>query len=473
MALWTEPHWSEGMFLRPHHLQTDRQWVQTTTAAGFDALRPFAWGFTELRIAPEPLEKLTLRLDGAIVRMRDGTWVRVPDNTDVAPLNFEKALNEAEGGSLTVFLGIPRRQEVRANSVALEQPELTDGNPRFEPHPLMRRDENTGKNPQMVYVRRIRGRLFTPSEDMTEFETVPVCALRRSDRPGAVPELETLGAGPVLTIRAHAGLSSVITSLADQVEAKNEVLAREAREQRMMFTDGVAANSEHLLKVHVLNETRAHLRALLQAPVLHPYDVFVVLARLVGHLSVFHEELVPGALPVYDHDRPGPAFEALRRRIVVLLDAMRPMAYVERRFERKKDDRGREGLAIELDRSWIDQNLEMYVGLTAPEMDTQELERFIRARLNMKLASPTRAPRIHNIAVQGLRMETRAVPAGTLPRRDGLHYFRINKTIGSDQTDYWRECEQERGIRVSIQEGQLESFEAFRPTLYVILRERG
>jgi hypothetical protein len=156
----------------------------------------------------------------------------------------------------------------------------------------------------------------------------------------------------------------------------------------------------------------------------------------------------------------------------MLLDAMRPMAYVERRFTRKKDIRGHEGLEVELDRRWIDENLEMYVGMYSEEMEIQELERHIYSRLNLKLASPTRAPRIADTAVRGLRLEIKAVPAGTLPRRGGLHYFRINKTIGPDRTDYWRECEQERGIRVSLQERQLADFEKFQPSLYVILKSR-
>jgi predicted component of type VI protein secretion system len=362
-------------------------------------------------------------------------------------------------------------QEVRANSVSLEHPETVDGTPRFEPHPIKRRDENTGENPQMVYVRRMRGRLFTGADDTTGYEVLRVGTIRRSDRPGALPELDALGAGPLLAIQAHAGVSALVRSLGDQIEAKDEVLAREAREHRMMFTDGVAANTEHLLKVHVLNEVRAQMRALLQCPLLHPYDVFVLLARLVGHLSVFHDELVPGALPPYDHDRPGEALEQLRKRIVVLLEAMRPMAYIERRFARKKDARGKEGLEVDLDRSWIDQNLEMYVGLESDEMDITELERYVYNKLNLKLASPTRAPRIANIAVRGLRLEVKSVPAGTLPRRTALHYFKINKTMGADRTDYWRECEQEYGIRMSIQEGQLATLEQFKPALYVILKE--
>ena len=471
MSFWTEIHLSEGMFLRPHHLQVAQRWAETVVNAGLDSLRPYAWGFVRLSIATDPLENFTLRLDECVVRMKDGTWVAIPENTEVSPLNVQSAL-EAARGPLEVHLGIPQMQEVRANSVSLEHPEQVNGTPRYEPHPVVRRDENTGENAQMVYVRRIRGRLFAAGDDMTGYETVRIGSVVTSDRPGAVPELEGLSVGPVLAVQADCGLSGQLTSLADQIEAKDEVLAKEAREHRMLFTDGVAANTEHLLKLHALNEGRAQLRAMMGCPLLHPYEVYVVLSRLVGQLSVFHDDLVPGTLPEYDHDRPGESFARLRRLIEVRLDAMRPMLYVERRFARKKDARNHEGLEVELDRRWIDENLEMYVGLYSEELDIQELERYIYSRLNLKLASPGRAPRIIDTAVRGLRLEVKSVPAGTLPRRPGLHYFRINKTIGPDRADYWRECEQERGIRVSIQERQLADFEKFQPALYVILKSR-
>ncbi len=469
MTFWSQVHWSEGMFLRPHHLQAGQRWLETTIASGLDAIRPFAWGFVDLHVAPEPLENFTVRLDRCDLRLRDGTWVRIPENTEVEPLNVKKALEASEGG-LGVFFGVPQMQEVRANSVSLQNPEQIDGAPRYAPFPIVRRDENTGLNPQTIYVRRMRGRLFTAGEDMTGYDVVRVARIKRTDRPGALPELDEIGAGPLLAIQADRGLSALLASLSDQVEAKDEVLANEAREHHMLFTDGVAANTEHLLKLHVLNEARAQLKALMQCPLLHPYDVFVVLSTLVGHLSVFHDDLVPGTLPNYDHDNPGECFDRLRRRIVTLMEAMRPMAYVERRFSRKKDPRGLEALEVELDRKWIDENLEIFVAFQADEMESNELERFIKTTFDLKLASPARAPRIHGTAVSGLRIQIKAVPAGTLPRRQGLHYFRIDKTIGSDRTDYWRECEQEHGIRMSIREGQLSAIERLKPALYVVLK---
>ena len=73
MSFWTEIHWSEGMFLRPHHLQANQRRMETVVSAGFDAVRPFGWGFTHLEIAKEPLENATIRLDRCAARLKDGT----------------------------------------------------------------------------------------------------------------------------------------------------------------------------------------------------------------------------------------------------------------------------------------------------------------------------------------------------------------------------------------------------------------
>jgi len=471
MSFWTEVHWSEGMFLRPHHLQAGQRWMEGVVRAGLDATRPYAWGFLELEIAEAPLEKLTLRLDSCLARLADGAWVKIPENTVIEPLDFEAALDAAKG-PLDIYLGVPLMQAVRANSVSLQHPERTEGTPRFEPQAITRRDENTGENPQTVYVRRMRAKLFAAGDDMTGYETLRIGAVVRTDRPGAIPEVDDRAAGPLLAIQADPGLSRMLSSLTDQIEAKNEVLAREAREHRMLFTDGVATNTEHLLKLHALNEARSLFAALMQSPLLHPFDVFVTMARLIGHLSVFHDALTPADVPTYDHDRPAASLLQMKARIEILLDAMRPMNYLARPFVRKRDNQNREGLEVELDREWIDGNLELYVGLSSDEMDVGELERHIYGRLNLKLASLSRAPRISNIAVRGLKLDAKEVPAGTLPRRQGLHYYRISKAIGADHVDYWQECEQERGIRVSIQEGQLAAFEEFQPTLYVVTQKR-
>jgi predicted component of type VI protein secretion system len=193
-------------------------------------------------------------------------------------------------------------------------------------------------------------------------------------------------------------------------------------------------------------------------------------------LSIFHPDLVPAPadFPPYDHDRPADSLGRLKKRIQVLLQAMLPHMYVQQVFSRKADERGRDGLEVELERPWIDENLEMFIALVADDMATEDVYRHIYGTdFDMKLASPRRSPRITTMNTRGLKIEIKPVPPGKLPQRQGLHFFKVNKTGGTstaERIDYWRECETERGIRMSFKEGKADAMEKFKPTLYVVLK---
>lgn len=473
MTLWTEVHWHEGMFLRPHHLQAAERRLATLLRATLDSACAFGWGFVELELAAEPLQTHTLRIDRCQARLKDGTWVSVPENTEVAPLNFEAAL-DAGGGAVELLFGVPQMQAVRPNSISLENPEQNLSiAPRYEPVPVTRRDENTGENPQTLYVRRMRGKLFAAGEDTTGYEILRLCRVRRSGGPGALPELDEEGAGPLLALQVDARLGRLIKSLADEIEARGETVARNARERRMAFTDGAPAHLDQLMKLHALNATHAEVRALVQSPLLHPFNVFVTLSRLMGHLSVFDpDRMMPADIPRYDHDRPAQTLMALGRELRALLTRVAGDAPEIRPFVRKTDVRGHPGLEVELEREWVDQGLEMYVGFVDEEREPEEFDRWLQSTFNMKLASPKRAPTLaqHNLA--GLRYRLRTVIPPGLAHRRGLHYFRIER-MGTDRTDHWQECREERGIRMSLTEGQLGPMERLQPTLYVILKRGG
>ncbi len=473
MSLWTEVHWSEGMFLRPHHLQSYQRWEETIARATFGSVRAFPWGAVLLEVAEGPLEDFTLRLDRCQIRMKDGTWVRIPENTSVEPRDFKKQLEAAPRG-VEIAFGIPSMQEVRANAVSLEEPELDRGTPRFVVHQLKRLDENTGENAQDLNVRRMRGKLFVGAEDTTGYDVIRIGRLKRTDRPGAVPEFDRLGCGPLLSSHADRGLHALINSVSDQISAKSDTLASEAVEQRMSFSDGLGGSISHLLKLQCLNATRGELAGWLQSPMLHPFDVYVAFVRLIGQLSLFDTTVMaPHELATYDHDRPGDTFDEVARRIQQLLKLLEPTDYETRPFERVRDINGIEGLQVELDRKWIDENRELFVAFEAIELDEHEVDHKLGEKaLDLKLASPRRAPRIHGVAVRGLRFARRTPPQGTLPHRQGLHYFKIDKTPSAvDNRDYWRECESERGIRMSLRADQLGDIEKLRPTLYVPIKK--
>ncbi len=77
MDFWTEVHWAEGMFIRPHHFQAAQRRADTIARVGFDSLRPYAWGFVRLNAAPEAAGKTRRPLhESTTVGSRSGKWLR-------------------------------------------------------------------------------------------------------------------------------------------------------------------------------------------------------------------------------------------------------------------------------------------------------------------------------------------------------------------------------------------------------------
>lgn len=466
MAAWNAVHWYEGMFLLPHHLQADGRWRNHVLDASLRLSRPFAWGVLELSFSREALENFVLRLDESLFRMRDGTWVKIPENTSVEPLNFKAAL-ESGGGSAEILFGIPLWEEVRPNSISLTNPQQLQGNPRYEPFFAYVRDENTGDQRQQLYLRRMRGKLFHTGQDTAGYEIIRLGTIRRSDRPGAAPEFEEIQVGPLLGVQASIGLSRLFTTLLDQIEAKGDLLAQEARSMRMSLGDGAPAYVDHLFKLQLLNAARARLRALHAAPLLHPFDAYTALAGVLGEFSIFDDtSYKPDALPVYDHERPGQALKALQERIVALLHALRPERFDVVPFARRLDPEGQEGLSVDLRVQWVTEEREMFIALESTDFEARELLEQVYARFDMKIASPIRAPRLRGLAVRGLRLKDTSVTPFGLPSQRGLHYYRIEKGTGPEAA-YIQECLSERGIWISVNQGQINDLEKLRPALYV------
>ena len=90
MKFWPEVHWSEGQFLRPHHLQAAFRQAETLRTATADAIHPYGWGFLSLDLAQDAIENAVVEVRACELRLRDGSYVRVPENCLVDPREFKK-----------------------------------------------------------------------------------------------------------------------------------------------------------------------------------------------------------------------------------------------------------------------------------------------------------------------------------------------------------------------------------------------
>src|SRR5260370_17606085 len=78
MSWYTKVAWSEGLFLRPHHLQQNDRYHEHLIEARVRTSTPYPWGFSELEIDRDLTQQSKFALRRAAGIMPDGTPFSIP-----------------------------------------------------------------------------------------------------------------------------------------------------------------------------------------------------------------------------------------------------------------------------------------------------------------------------------------------------------------------------------------------------------
>ena len=201
-------HWTEGLFLRPHHFQAlERAWAERL-ALSMAATDPCGYGLVRFEIDPAALANRKFEVRRCQAVLRDGTLVWLepgeePGRLDLAAAGRQvAALSAAVGQALEVadtirvYLAVPKFDPVGPN-VAPPGGEATS-------HSLVVRrslpDDTTGGNDAELEFRRLNVQLKLSTDDLSGFELLPVAQIRRAGNREAAPEIDTDFFPPLLAI---------------------------------------------------------------------------------------------------------------------------------------------------------------------------------------------------------------------------------------------------------------------------------
>lgn len=450
MNFWPEVHWSEGQFLRPHHLQSAWRQIDTLRSAALGGLHPFGWGFLSLDLVGEAVANYLLDVRACELLLRDGSYVKVPENCSIDPRDFKKVA-DATPGPLEVYFGVPELQVVRPN---VHNPgQAADGRrPRYVVDVVERYDENTGENPQAIEVRRLRAAVFLGNEDRTGFSCV---RLGRIERSAAGPALVKNVIPPLLRMKAWTPLCMAVDTLWNDIRSRCEQLGGDAADRALTYATGSPGDVEQLVKLAALNELTVRFGTLATTPEQHPFVLYNLLCEGIGRVALWDDLRRPRELPAYDHDDAGPVLEELIRYLRALVNGMLPRDYIERPFETRDG-----GFAVDLDYEWFTPNHEMFLGIRS-QLGVDDILGLFRT-INFKLASPRDAETVYQRRLPGLEFRS----AGTvpnLPKSADQHYFRIART-----PPYWEHCERERGIFIRMPPAEVPKLGSMKLSLFVV-----
>ncbi|MDR1463406.1 MAG: type VI secretion system baseplate subunit TssK, partial [Azoarcus sp.] len=292
-----------------------------------------------------------------------------------------------------------------------------------------------------VDVRTLRYRLHLCFGDEMR-EAVVRVPVARLIRDGERVRLEHGFLPPLLDIHAAPALASLLRDVRDVLLSR----ARQLEEFKMIGGE-IAKEQDNTTSLYgvtlfailgVISRNVPELDQLLVAPRAHPWPAFLLLARLVGELSVFSPTLTPlgetpqgeHAVPPYDHEHPYECFAAAASVITRLVDSL----VVGPDFSLTLE--ARNGLWYTLMPQSARNNSYGYWLLLRSQ--TEALAD--KAAAFGKLAPSKKLPGIVARALPGIRTRAAAPPVG-LPRRKDTAYFQI------DQSDsLWGEALQDGEI---------------------------
>ena len=203
-------HWSEGMFLRPHHFQAaDRHWGEKL-ALSQTAEDPCSYGIVRIEIDPTALANRQLELRACQARLRDGTLVWLEPGEEPDRINLEQASKEIGTLSASLDEAIQAADAVR---VYLAVPRFDPSGPNVSPPgPADRsrvttfrqtlQDDTSGGNDQEIEFRRLNVRLRLSTEDLSGYELLQIAQIRQAGNREAAPEIDPDYFPPMLSVDA-------------------------------------------------------------------------------------------------------------------------------------------------------------------------------------------------------------------------------------------------------------------------------
>ena len=424
--------WSEGLFLRPQHFQQQERHLETWIEGRAAALRPYAWGFTELEIERDLLAIGKLGIRRARGVFPDGTPFAMPENEPLpSPLEIGTQIRDQ-----IIHLAVPLRK-----SGALLSTRIGNGAAltRYRSRDLEARDVTTDSaTATELEVGALNTRLMTQSEPADDFALIPVAHVVecRADRQIVIDDrfIPT-----VLKSGASGRLATFLLELQGLLHQRAEALAARA----VASGRGGAAEIADFLMLQIINRYEPVVAHLAGSPALHPEDLYRLTLEITGELSTLTAaSRRPPQFPTYRHDSLRASFEPVITALRACLSVVMEQNAIPIPLAHKKFGISVGGVA---DQSLFDSAA--FVLAARADVPAEDLRRRFPSQL--KIGPVEKIRDLVNLQLPGIGLQAMAVAPRQIPYHAGFAYFELDRS-----NELWRALKGSGGIAIH-QSGEL------------------
>ena len=302
--------WTEGLFLRAHHLQQQDRHTEALVRGAMQASGLQTYGFRSLVLDRAALDAGSVGIEAARGVLPDGTPFSIPDDAP-APEAVRIAADTPAG---LVRLALPLET---TGGTTVDPAHAEPSGARYRGAIRTVRDVvRDGADPEEIEVARLAPLLLRPGEEPAGHAALAVARIEGLRPDGGVALAE--GHLPPALVTAAAPwygrlLREVVTGLDGIAEAHGR-----------MVRGGAGRSVENLLILELANAARPRLSHMLAQDLFHPAELFLELAGLAGRMATYGSSARRlSELPAYDHADPQMAFAALADTLRSLMLTLR------------------------------------------------------------------------------------------------------------------------------------------------------
>ena len=413
MTAFNKVVWSEGLFLRPQHMQQQDRYTETYVELRAAVLRSHPWGFDELEFERDLLAIGKLGIRRARGVFPDGTPFSMPDRDPLPPpLEIDTSWRD-----LVVYLTLPLRSASQAESAwpATQRPGQLA---RFAVRETEVGDASGSTTGTVVLeVGGLSTRINVASQAREGLVELPLAHLVecRADRRVVLDD----GFMPsALACRASARLALFLTELLGLLHQRGEALAGRVGGNDRASTAELA----DFLMLQLINRYQPQLVHLAEAPLLHPEDLYRLLLGMAGELATF---TAPGkrseAFPPYRHDRLRESFDPVIAALRLSLSAVLEQTAVSMPLQQRKYG---VWVGTVTDPSLLDGA--SFVLAAKADIAAADMRR--RLPTQSKIGPVEKIRDLVNLQLPGIAVASLAVAPRQIPYHAGYQYFELDKT---------------------------------------------
>jgi len=388
--------WSQGLFLRPHHLQQQDRYIEHLVDTRCSSLKSHGWGFTEIEIDKSQLALGKFSLISCKGILSDGTPFNIPDDAPPpAPLIIpDDRFNE------TIYLALPLKHR---GMMETDSRNINESLARFNPQEIDVDNNVAGhESTATLQVGGLRLQLLLDNNERNNFSCLELARIQES-RPDKGIILDK---------------SFIPTSLDCSASANSDT-----------SRGGVSEIADFLMLL-LINKSLPLITHLSHVPGLHPEAFYRAAVQIAGELATFTEEnkCAPN-FPAYKHNDLersfAPVMKALRHSLQMVLeqDAI-SIDLKERKY----------GVLLAMIN---DKNLfkdAQFVLAVKADIPQEKLQNTFTAQI--KIGPYEHIKQMVNSGLPGIGLRLLPVAPRKIPYHTGCTYFELDKT-----NKYWKDLE--------------------------------